>query len=121
MVLGTRVPGRVGRRRVLSKEPSLGAALSRSDTASLARVRTPRTSRRERLPCGRATAPLVTGPVREAARLLGPRLQAVLAQGGEVDREVDRAQDPLGNARVAVVSQSHAGEARNGLGQNIRS
>jgi hypothetical protein len=46
---------------------------------------------RERLPTGIAGS-RATGPIR------GKWLQAVLAQGGEVDREVDRAEYPLGEA-----------------------
>ena len=46
---------------------------------------------RERLPTGIAGS-RATGPIR------GKWLQAVLAQGGEVDRKVDRACKPLGEA-----------------------
>ena len=49
---------------------------------------------RERLPTGIAGS-RATGPIR------GKWLQAVLAQGGEVDRKVDRAEDPLGEACAA--------------------
>jgi hypothetical protein len=54
--------------------------------------------------------PLTTWPVR------GQRLEAVLAQGCEVDGKVDRAKEPLGDA---FVLQVHDGQAKNGLGQNI--
>jgi hypothetical protein len=91
----------------------------RGDSLRAAGGSTPRTSRRERLPCGRITAPLATRLIREAARLLGPRLESVLAQGGEVDRQVDRAQHPLGKACVSLLSQSHGRDATDGLGQNI--
>jgi hypothetical protein len=48
------------------------------------------------------TAPLSTRLIREATRLLGPRLESVLAQGGEVDREVDRAEYSLGKSLVLL-------------------
>lgn len=69
----------------------------------------PAASLHERLPSGLLTGPFATGPVREAAAPMagcgrGKGLEAVFAEGGEVDRQVDRAKDPLAEARAVVVS-----------------
>ena len=52
------------------------------------------------------TGPFATGPVRVAARARGKGLEAVLAEGGEVDRQVDRAEDPLSGAGSVRASRS---------------
>jgi hypothetical protein len=57
------------------------------------------------------TGSLTTWPVR------GQRLEAVLAQGCEVDGKVDRAEEPLGDA--LVLRQVHVGQAKKAPGQNI--
>jgi hypothetical protein len=50
------------------------------------------------------TGPFATGPVREAARVSGKGLEAVFAEGGDIDRQVDRAKDPLADALACLVS-----------------
>ena len=111
MVLGAQAPGRVGRRRFFFEPPS-GAALFVVATLSCVAGRA-RTSGRKRLPSGHVTGPLPTAPAR------GHRLEAVLAEGGEIDREIDGAEDPVGEDLTA--GEHQGSEARKPGGQNIRS
>ena len=58
----------------------------------------PAASLRERLPSGRLTGPFATGPIRGYAK----GLEAVFTERGEVDRQVDRAQDALADTVLFV-------------------
>jgi hypothetical protein len=101
VVLGRLGPGRLA--RIALPGPGRGRGL--------AAVASSAASPRERLPSGHMTGPLTTGPIR------GQRLEAVFAQRGEVDREVDGAEHPLGNA--VRLDRLHAGQTRFGPGQNV--
>jgi hypothetical protein len=148
MVLGGQPPGRVGRRRLFSRSRPPGRLrVSRGQSGRVALDRgaevRPRVhgtgeapvdsppscalgSRptgaaagpRQRLPArparrsGSPVDSLATGPVR------GVRRKAILAQRGEVDREIDAAEGPPAEVKTPV---GHESQGRRGGGRNIRS
>src|SRR5690349_13889262 len=77
-------------------------------------------------PGRRARLPRDTAPGALAATVIGAGvecrqldlLESVLTEGGELDRQVNCSQNSLAEAHLALLDH-HAGQAKNGSGQNI--